>query len=280
MEIDRSRPIVLPTLSFPSILAPFMILRLKIKFHDIEPEILNIDTKRLQDRHGIIVHNYGLPVDGRGFLIEDACAALGGSYLRIPCGKMGKVSILSFGHQKILPLGRGGMVLTDDPDLAEKIRGYSSYGLIRVRKTIDHFLPGLNLKMDEETGKEGIEGFKLFKNRIKLLRELKDEYTSAISDLVGLPKILPGAQPAPDRLILKVMTHDLFTLIMSLRRENFDASPLDLPLTKIRYIKGKFDDRGAMAAVRTHLQIRINPLLKRGPARLRKILKTKGAGQA
>ena len=80
----------------------------------------------------IAVHMYGYPANmsklaeiarRRGVvLIEDAAQAVGGAYQGRRLGSFGDMSVVSFGHTKILDVGSGGAVLTDDADLARRIR--------------------------------------------------------------------------------------------------------------------------------------------------------------
>ena len=68
-------------------------------------------------------------------LIEDAAQSLGSFYKKIPSGKLGDISSLSFAPSKPLPcLGNGGMVLTDSESEAELIRGlrYHSVGTAKL----------------------------------------------------------------------------------------------------------------------------------------------------
>jgi perosamine synthetase len=80
----------------------------------------------------MVVHIYGLPVDMDPILelaerhglavIEDAAELIGGTYKGKPCGSFGHISTFSFYPNKHITTGEGGMVVTDDPDLAERCR--------------------------------------------------------------------------------------------------------------------------------------------------------------
>lgn len=93
---------------------------------EIESKI-NSRTKAI-----MVVHLYGLPVDMDKVLeiakshglkvIEDAAEMHGQTYKNRPCGSFGDISTFSFYPNKHITTGEGGMVVTDDPILAERCR--------------------------------------------------------------------------------------------------------------------------------------------------------------
>lgn len=97
-----------------------------MKVDEIEKKITS-KTKAI-----MIVHLYGLPVEVDGVLeladkyklkiIEDAAEMHGQTYRGICCGSFGDISTFSFYSNKHVTTGEGGMVVTDDRDLAEKCR--------------------------------------------------------------------------------------------------------------------------------------------------------------
>ena len=83
----------------------------------------------------MLVHIYGLPVDLEPILalarkhdlkvIEDAAEMHGQTYRGAPCGSFGDVSTFSFYPNKHVTTGEGGMILTDDDALADRLQGLS-----------------------------------------------------------------------------------------------------------------------------------------------------------
>ena len=76
--------------------------------------------RAIADRHGLI-------------LVADACHALGGSYKGRPVGSLADLSIFSFHPVKHITTGEGGMITTDDPELARRMRVFRNHGI-----TSDH----------------------------------------------------------------------------------------------------------------------------------------------
>lgn len=97
-----------------------------MKTDEIEAKITN-KTKAI-----MIVHLYGLPVEVDKVLalakkyhlkvIEDAAEMHGQTYKGQPCGSFGDISTFSFYPNKHITTGEGGMVVTDDEELAERCR--------------------------------------------------------------------------------------------------------------------------------------------------------------
>jgi dTDP-4-amino-4,6-dideoxygalactose transaminase len=129
---------------------------------DIDPETYNIDPAGVQaaltSRTKAImpVHLFGLTAEcGKliqlanqhgAVLIEDACQAIGAQYHGRPAGSMGTVGCFSFFPSKNLGgAGDGGLVTTNDDDLAERIRLLRGHG---AEKQYVHRVVGGNFRLD------------------------------------------------------------------------------------------------------------------------------------
>src|SRR5262249_15477079 len=102
---------------------------------DADPASWNMDVSQIAEkitsrtRAIMVVHIYGLPVNmhvvvevARQYglkIIEDAAEAHGQVCDGMPCGSFGDISTFSFYPNKLTTTGEGGMVLTDNPALAE-----------------------------------------------------------------------------------------------------------------------------------------------------------------
>ncbi len=131
-------------------------------FVDIDPETYAIDPLRIEQaitpRTKVIlpVHIYGHPADmgpildiarRRGLLvIEDAAQAHGAEYQGRRCGSIGDFACFSFYPGKNLgAYGEGGLVTTQYPELARKIRMLRDWG---AEKKYQHQLKGYNYRME------------------------------------------------------------------------------------------------------------------------------------
>jgi UDP-4-amino-4,6-dideoxy-N-acetyl-beta-L-altrosamine transaminase len=126
-----------------------------VDFVDIDPVYYNMSARALAQkleraeknrtlpRAVIPVHLAGQPADMAeignlkqkyGFsVIEDASHAIGGRYRGLPIGncKISDVTVFSFHPVKIITTGEGGMALTNDPELAQKMSLLNSHGITR-----------------------------------------------------------------------------------------------------------------------------------------------------
>jgi len=107
----------------------------------------------------IPVHFGGLPVDMDAFsalaskhgirIIEDACHSWGSQWRGKGTGALGDCGVFSFQMSKNITSGEGGIMLTDDEELADQARGFSNCGRAKTGGWYEHFLLGSNLRMTE-----------------------------------------------------------------------------------------------------------------------------------
>ena len=134
----------------------------KPKLVDIDPKTYNIDVNKLENavtaktRAIIPVHLYGQPADMDPIqeiarqkdlvVIEDACQAHGARYKGRRTGSLGDAAAFSFYPAKNLgAFGDGGMVVTNDEQVAEFVRMFRDVGQ---REKYHHEIKGYNHRLD------------------------------------------------------------------------------------------------------------------------------------
>jgi dTDP-4-amino-4,6-dideoxygalactose transaminase len=98
----------------------------------------------LAERRGLVV-------------IEDAAHAPGATYRGRACGTLGAIGCFSFFSNKNLPVGEGGMIVTNDDELAAQLRLLRSHGMTTLTwdrhrghaSSYDVVFPGFNYRLDE-----------------------------------------------------------------------------------------------------------------------------------
>jgi perosamine synthetase len=142
------------------------------RFVDIEEDSLGIDPDLVagaatgRTRAILPVHVFGRPcridpiVDlarEKGWsVIEDACEGLGSSLGGRPVGSFGDVAVFAFYPNKQLTTGEGGMVVTDDPTLAETMRSLRNQGRDTNGTWLRHVRLGYNYRLDEMSAAVGV----------------------------------------------------------------------------------------------------------------------------
>jgi len=143
----------------------------------------------------MVVHIYGLPVDMNPLLaiakkhnlkiIEDAAEAHGQTYYGKPCGSFGDVSVFSFYPNKLITTGEGGMVLTDNEQVAERLRSLRNL-CFTAHKRFVHEELGWNMRMTNLQAAVGVAQLERWDDSIKRKREIGKLYTELLKDVNGI----------------------------------------------------------------------------------------------
>jgi perosamine synthetase len=138
LKIGSGDEVILPTFTIISCAAAIVRSGAVPVLVDCDPQTWNMNVGQIEAKITprtkaiMVVHIYGLPVDlepllalvrkYKLLLIEDAAEMHGQTYNEAPCGSFGDVSIFSFYANKHITTGEGGMLVTDDSQLAERCR--------------------------------------------------------------------------------------------------------------------------------------------------------------
>lgn len=142
LALPRGSEILLQGFTCNAAVNPIRWAGLKPVFVDIDEKTFNIDPNDLErkvkpeSKMVVVQHTFGLPADidkilgicqrHRLILIEDCAHSLGGAYLGQKLGTFGRAAFFSFGRDKIISSVYGGVAVTNDPALAEKIRDFQA----------------------------------------------------------------------------------------------------------------------------------------------------------
>jgi perosamine synthetase len=164
LNITSGDEVITTPLSCVATTNPIVYLGAKPIFADIDPVTLNINPmlieQKVTERTKAIlpVHLFGHPVDldplievaeKHGlYVIEDAAQAHGAEYKGRKVGSFGHVSCFSFYADKLITAVEGGMIVTNDEALAEKMQLLRSFGMDKHKKFY-HPLLGYNYKMSD-----------------------------------------------------------------------------------------------------------------------------------
>lgn len=200
--------VIVPSLTFVSSVTSVVYSGATPVFADIDPETFNIDPADVVRRLGprvkaILAVHYGgqpadlaelaeLAADAGVLLLEDAAEAHGARYRGRYVGTWGMAGMFSFTPTKNITTGEGGMVLTNDVELAERLRLLRNHGQ---SEPYVHSLIGCNWRMTEMQAAMG-------RAQLGKLSGILARKLALAAEMDQLLEDLPGVQPPttkPDR---------------------------------------------------------------------------------
>lgn len=193
--------VILPTFTIISCISQIVRAGAVPVLVDSDPTTWNMDVTRLSScitsrtRAIMVVHTYGLPVDMDPVLelaarhgitvIEDAAEAIGQTYRGRPCGSFGHVSVFSFYPNKHVTTGEGGMLVCDDPVLAEELRSVRNLCFQPTRRFVHEKL-GWNLRMTNMQAALGVAQLERLDEFILKKRSMGARYNAMLADIPGI----------------------------------------------------------------------------------------------
>jgi len=195
----------------------------------------------LADRHGLIV-------------IEDASHALGAEYRRRRVGSIGHMTVFSFHPVKHVTTGEGGMVTTDDPDLADRLRLFRNHGIrsdARARQATGQWYYemvalGYNYRLTDIGSALGLAQLQKLEGNIDRRREIALRYTTAFSLLPGVippverPDVVSSWHLYSIRLDLPRLRLTRAEVFAALRAENIGVNVHYIPVHYHPYYRERF----------------------------------------
>jgi perosamine synthetase len=130
------------------------------------------------------------------YLIEDAAQSLGSTNQGRQLGTWGHVGSFSFSYAKIITTGQGGLLVTDDDDIAAEIEKIRDFG--RPEAGVDrHVRLGLNSKFTDVQAVIGLEQAKRLDDRVERKQEMFELYESELADVNGLEMLPTDTDETP-----------------------------------------------------------------------------------
>ncbi|SKB93628.1 DegT/DnrJ/EryC1/StrS family aminotransferase [Daejeonella lutea] len=168
---------------------------------DADPVTWNMDVSKITEKITartkaiMVVHIYGLPTDMDKVLeiaeahnlkvIEDAAEMHGQTYKGKPCGSFGDISTFSFYPNKHITTGEGGMILTDDEELAERCRSLRNL-CFKAEQRFVHDEIGWNLRMTNLQAAMGVAQLERLSEFVGLKRKMGSLYNSQLESTTGI----------------------------------------------------------------------------------------------
>lgn len=241
-------------------------------FADVCSDTLNIDPEQIRVRitektRAIIPVDYAghpadldpireLAADKNLLVIEDACHALGAKYRGRDVGGICDMTVFSFHPVKHITTGEGGMVCTNDDELAAKLRRFRNHGIegdARQRQAKGQWYYemvdlGYNYRLTDIGCALGLSQLGRLENNITKRRKIAACYDDELKNLPGiiLPSVRDDVQPAwhlyPIRFHRKSFRVGREVIFAAIRAENLGVNVHYIPVHTHPYYRNRFGD--------------------------------------
>ena len=206
LGIKKGDEVIIPAFTFPATANVVEIMGavpvpVDISFSDYCLDVSRIVSKISDRTKAIIpVHEFGQSADIEPimriareydlFVIEDAACALGTEYDGRKAGTFGNFGCFSFHPRKAVTTGEGGMIVTDDKHLADKVRALRNHG---ISDNSDFVYPGLNYRMTDFQAALGLAQMDNIETAIESKIEIAHSYNRLLADCdyIRTPSIFP-----------------------------------------------------------------------------------------
>lgn len=248
LDVGKGDEVIVPDFTFNASASSVVFTGAKPVFVDIDEGNLNIDVEKIEEaitektKAIMPVHIYGQSADmdpimklARKYnlrVIEDAAEAYGVFYKGKHVGTIGDVGIISFFADKTVTCGEGGVILTNNKELYDRLRYLRNQGRLESGSFI-HPQLGMNFRMTDLQCAVGVAQLKKFKEieekKIKNYRL----YQSLLKDLeeVSFIEEVNYSNFVPFRVPIRVK-NDLERLIQHLENSGVQTRRFFYPLHK------------------------------------------------
>lgn len=263
LQVGHGDEVLCPALSWPS---PAHVIRMagaKVRFVDVDEDEWNSSPEALgaartaDTKVAIVIDQLGNPARATAIqealgalpIIEDAACALGSRFPNGPCGSFGKISCLSFHPRKILTTGEGGMCLTDDEDIADKLRMLRNHGQLGGQFVV----AAGNYRMTEMAAALGLSQLKRLDQILARRRELAALYREALNGEVQLQSTPEGGESNYQTLgAILPLGHDRNAVREAMAQRGVETSVLSFAIHKL----GSFAGSEASLPIAEHVAAR------------------------
>jgi perosamine synthetase len=257
--------VIVPPLTFVASANCVLYLGGKPVFADVRADTLNIDPTEVEKKITprtkaiIVVDLTGQPCDHDAIkklaqkhnllVIEDAAHALGATYKGKKVGVLQDLTTLSFHPVKHITTAEGGMVLTQDLEMAKRIRSFRHHGIdvdLHKRNIANLWIYdvvnlGHNYRIPDVNCALGISQLRKLDSWLVRRREIAKRYNNAFSDLpqVEIPYVMSDCDPAWHLYIIRLNLDKLRvgreTIYRALRAENIGVNVHYIPVHWLSY---------------------------------------------
>ncbi|NLO82858.1 MAG: DegT/DnrJ/EryC1/StrS family aminotransferase [Clostridiales bacterium] len=207
MGIGEGDEVIVPAYTFIATASAAVMVGAIPKFVDIDPNTYNIDPSKIEEaitpntKAIIPVHIGGCPANMDGILavakkyglmvLEDAAQAVGAEWRGKKVGAIGEIGTFSFQASKNLNAGEGGIIITNDPKLADMAWSLMNVGRVKSGGWYDHPILGWNYRMTEFQAALVLSQMERLEEQMRLREENADYLSKGLHQIGGVEPLVP-----------------------------------------------------------------------------------------
>jgi perosamine synthetase len=202
LDIKPQDEIIVPGFGFLAAANIAALMGARPVFAEVDQDTWCMDAKdmerKMTDRTKAIVpvHTYGNVCDMESIMkiadernvpvLEDCAESLFSRYRGKTSGLFGKVNTFSFQATKTITTGEGGLVVTNDDDMAEKMMLFRSHGMNRQKVIYWHEVPGHNFRLTNLQAALGVAQLEKVEKIIEARKRVYETYHKLLNGIAGI----------------------------------------------------------------------------------------------
>jgi len=209
LDVGRDDEVITTPFSFVASTNCFLFEGAKPVFVDIDEKTFDISAdmaeEKITGRTKLLlpVDVFGQPTNVKSFMdmarkhglkvLEDSCEAIGGEYEGAKTGSLADASVFAFYPNKQITTAEGGMIVTNDDNIAETCRSLRSQGRAETGRWLHHEQMGYNYRLSELHSALGVSQLSRIEEILKKREQVADYYNEHLKavDGVSIPYIHP-----------------------------------------------------------------------------------------
>jgi len=258
LGIGPGDEVIIPAYTFPATANVVELVGAKPVLVDVDLNTFNIQVEKIEEAISsntkaiIPVHLFGNPADMDLIIklantyglavIEDAAGAMGSEYRGKKCGTFGSFGCFSFHPRKIITTGEGGMVATNDDNLAGRVRSLRNHGIKTTDIHHDFITAGFNYRMNEVEAVLGLIQAREIEKIVSGRQKLAGLYMDFLQGIPGIifQKTLPNSKTVWQAFVIRFKDRSVDTILVTFQKAGIEANIGTYSIHLLQYYQNKY----------------------------------------
>ncbi len=228
LKVGKGDEVIIPNYTYPATASVVSIVGAKGIIVDVDKETMLINYHLLESaitektKAIIPVSLFGNPLDYEKLnkikkkyniaIIEDAACAIGSDYINVKTGTLADISVFSLHPRKFITSGEGGVITTNNAELAEWMVSYKHFGMKQSsdRKSAEFAMIGTNYKLSNILAGVAIPQMNIIDKLLNKRIELANNYIELLknNDEIKIPKTTSKGKHSYQTFIIFINDRD------------------------------------------------------------------------